>query len=431
MMNRLRRILMSLDQATSDGEVDVNISPALGDMLGRFYRAHTNELYADFVIRCRKGHVFKTNRMFACILFDTIKTKVSQAAFSEAEKRFFLMDTVHIWELKELIAVMCGQKKCVKVSLMLRLLRIARRYLVPECMLNALVASSIRLVKDQAAALQQEQAELKDEFEMDQLEHFRTVKASAGEPMLYGYTDDDLSKAGAQTATIGSYYVYTEGSVGFRAAALVVSEVTDQKVFVRFYDGRTSDDVVKKVELASLSVLLNFSHVKPATIYPFTIREGGGSLVRGGIIPLIGDTSVCAAHIGHFCVRVRVLINDSNTALILGIHDAHSLFILKDGLLDTLRIDDPEDQWELIGSINAGDQVERLMQYTNLIVHACHPKARYPNLSDDVPSQLENGQFYGCVFDEPGGPMAVLLLSSDGVDSVDVCFFNTTPCIYK
>jgi hypothetical protein len=442
--NRLRRMLMSLDQATSDTKVDVDISPALGDMLGRFYRAHANGICADFVIRCRNGRVFKTNRMFACMLFDTIKAKVSQTAFSEEERKFFLMDTVYLWELKELIALMCGQRKRVNVSSMLRLLRIARRYLVPEYMLNALVASSFRLVEDQLAALEKEEAAVKDACDTTRLEYLWTVKGCEEEPTWFGYTGDDLSKADKDTVRIGYYYFYMEPSSMFQsevcAAALVVSEVAaDQKVFVRFYDHTIGMALIKEVELASLHFLSNLSHVKPATIYPFSRQEDDEIVnlrdVAHDIIPLIGDTGVCASKIGYFCVRVDRRYAESNTALILGVRDAHSLFILRDGEVDILRIDNPADEWEVVGSILAkDDQVERLMQYTEVILHA-DPRTADLNYSADYPTHLEKGQYYGCTLDESGNysryPLSVLLLDSDGVDSVDVCSLWTTPCIFK
>jgi hypothetical protein len=440
--NRLRRMLMALDQATSDTKVDVDISPALGDMLGRFYKAHANGICADFVIRCRNGHVFKTNRMFACMLFDTIKAKVSQTAFSEEERKFFLMDTVHLWELKELIALMCGQRKRVNVSAMLRLLRIARRYLVPEYMLDALVASSSRLVEDQIVALEKEEVVLKDACDKARIEYLWTVEACEEEPTWFGYTGDDLSKADKDKVRIGYYYFYTEPASTFqsevRVAALVVSEVADQHVIIRFYDDTIGMKFIKEVELASLHFLSNFSHVKPATIYPFSRQEDGKIVnlrdVAKERIPLRGDISVCASKIGYFCVRAERRHGESNTALILGVRDAHSIFILKDGRMDILWIDNPDEEWEVVGSISVkADQVERLMQYTELILHADPTPDR--DYSADCPSQLEKGQYYGSTLDEFGlysrYPLAVLLLDSDGVDSVEVCSFWTTPCIFN
>jgi hypothetical protein len=143
---------------------------------------------------------------------------------------------------------------------------------------------------------------------------------------------------------------------------------------------------------------------------------------------------VCASKIGYFCVRADRRHGESNTALILGVRDARSIFVMTDGRVDILWIDNPDEEWVVIGSISVkDDQVERLMQYTEMIIHADPLPLR--DYTEDCPSQLEKGRYYGSTLDEFGGysqySLAVLLLDTDGVDSVEVCSFWTTPCIFN
>jgi hypothetical protein len=431
----LRRMLMSAEAVLDDPVVNVDVSPVVFGMMGRLYKAQGKKRHADFVIHLKDG-ALKTNRLFACTLFDVIATKLESDLVSEPHKAFYIMDDVCLHELKALIGLVCGQTKQMQQEEMLRLLSIGRQYLIPEFLINLLVSDSLQLLLETIAELKREENEMAAVL-VDQYAPPTPL------PKWFGYSKNPLNEAEKAAVKMGQHYCLLEKSavspfdVIAWHGATVISEVQGREAFIRYFDEDLAKTVAKKMDIGSLHLLLNFDGVTPKTVYPANRFIDDVFFRQNEIVQKYIEFDEVDVHrnadkVGHFCVRkVPVDYGDSNIVFFLGVCDEHSIFGLKDGNLVDIKATD----WKIVDSIDP-DYVEDL-QYTQLIVNAVPLRSHDFSLRPTgLPRhELRLGAYYGCIVDGGGTvleePRPVLLLAIEqGGEYVRLLTCNHSPSIY-
>jgi hypothetical protein len=437
MIDMLRRMLMSAEAVLDNTVVDVDVSPVVFGMMGRLYKAQEKMIHADFVIHLKDG-ALKTNRLFACTLFDVIATKLESELVSEPHKAFFIMDDVCLDELKALIGLVCGQTKQMQQEEMLRLLSIGRQYLIPEFLINLLVSDSLQLLLETIAELKREENEVAAVL-VDQYAPPTPL------PKWFGYSKNPLNEAEIAAVKMGQHYCILEKSavspfdVIAWHGATVISEVQGREAFIRYFNEDLAKTVAKKMDIGSLHLLLNFDSVTPKTVYPANRFIDGVFFRQIEIVQEYIEFDEVDVHrnadkVGHFCVRkVPEHDVDSNIVLFLGVCDEHSIFGLKDGYLVNIKA----TEWKIVDSIDPDCVEPNDIQYTQLIVNAVTLRSHEFSLR---PTQLPGhelglGAYYGCIVDGGGTvleePRPVLLLAIEqGGEYVRLLTCNRSPSIY-
>jgi hypothetical protein len=440
MIDMLRRMLMSAEAVLDDTVVDVDVSPVVFGMMGRLYKAQGKKRHADFVIHLKDG-ALKTNRLFACTLFDVIATKLESDLVSEPHKAFYIMDDVCLHELKALIGLVCGQTKQMQQEEMLRLLSIGRQYLIPEFLINLLVSDSLQLLLETIAELKREENEMATVL-VDQYAPPTPL------PKWFGHSKNPLNEAEIAAVKMGQHFCLLEKSavspfdVIAWHGATVISEVQGRDAFIRYFDEDLAKTVAKKMDIGSLHLILNFDGVTPKTVYPANrfiddVFYRQIEIVQEYIQFDEVDVHINADKVGHFCVReVPEDDGDSNIVLFLGVCDKHSIFALKDGNLVNVKA----TYWKIVDSIDLRYVEPNDIQYTQLIVNAVPLRSHdfSPRPTELRGGELRLGAYYGCIVDGGGTLLEeripVLLLAieegEEGEEYVRLLTCNHSPSIY-
>jgi hypothetical protein len=420
MIDMLNRVLMALDPLIDDPVLVVNISSKLPSQVAQWRHAFEAGSH-DFVIYLMAGRTLNTNRKFACMLFEAIKRK-AEFASSEAERSFYNLDDVQWWELNLLIMVMCGYEAPIRQSTVLRLFSIANEYQAPTPFVKELIAYPSRRVRDDLAVVKNEGDALQEEIQKERMRLFLEYTPPETEPIRFGYTEDSLNADEVRNAKVGMYYCYIpwKPTPRFHYAALLVSDISDGMAYVRFYDKRASNTVVKKVSVESLYTLLNFDNVQPCTLFPTLGRYTTRDLWPRDLVKN-------SPAIGHFVMRRHPEHNELSMALFLGVFRKDLIFVLYDGkvVLEFVRL------WDLVESVR-GDETREKKEHTRLIVNA--PPLPGPCEYRKLDTDVEIGAHYGCTRSPQGhtysNPKIVLCLGIADHFHVNVILCDHTEQVY-
>jgi hypothetical protein len=443
MKEMLHRVLMSADRVLvdeeaewDDVEVDVKISPELGQMMERLYNAQRKKRHMDFSIYLKDDAVLKTNSLFACTLFDVVQTKLSSKGVKEDHKIFFVMPDEELSELQALIGLVCGQITRMKKSLLHRLLAIARKYLMPEFLFYPLVGGELRRTLKQIAELEKVRKKVKNELWEERLKQYFEVQPEKAQPRLYGYSIEKMPNAG--DVQIGKHFcrmgrLWTSHEWH---AVLVVSMVENGKVFVR-YGGH-----VKEVDISSLRFLLDFDGIQPCTVFPAAIMMGDAyysvdRVIRKPIEFIGDDVHNYADKIGHFCVRTQRMGDESDTVLFLGVRDNYSIYALQNGQVVHIQVIGTTRDWVLVDSIDPCFVTPLYLDLTARILRA-HSLPHYEiELDPDGDAEFHEERYYGCFLNEIGTRLTqyrlvTLLKAATPFDPLaHVLSYDKYPCMYR
>jgi hypothetical protein len=438
MIDMLRRILMSLDTVEGknlrardgprwlspsfdemykrgvrfhhdlpdDPELVVDVSPLLRGIQDSFSAAYA-KTPADFTFQLQDGDILETNSTFACMLFAPVQGKVSATCFSSEQRSFYNLDGVSLSDLTSLIELMCGRMPKIKLSAMLHLLSICREYLVPELVLNELVACTLRRVLHDLDYMKDQGLELERRMRIDQVTHFMQYKAKKTPPVHFGYSARTLSTAEIDAVQIGEYYCYVRDSIvsdnNFSAswfAALVVSEKKGRYAFIRY------DNIVKEVDLGSLHLILNFDNVEPKTAIPITRLNGSECVDASSIVASVTTFGSNAGDyedkIGHFCVlrsmkRPEEKNSMTTPELFLGVFDDHTIFVLRNGCVRKRYVGClGMYRCLLVHSLREDGEAAHHMRQTRLIVGVSSLEHRTKSAS----TVIKEGEYCHCITDE-------------------------------
>jgi hypothetical protein len=314
------------------------------------------------------------------------------------------------------------------------LFEIARQYLMPEFLYYPSVGGELQRTLEEIAQLKTERERLNTELTAERLREYWRVPPVEDLPREYG-----CSMEGVPTdadVTIGKYFCMLGRSGAYPYewhAVLVVDVVVDQKTFVRCGQ-------VKEVHISSLRFLLNFDNIQPRTVFPAAMMLDEAYFPVNRVIRETtefngADANAFADKVGHFCVRKTRRNGESNTILLVGIRDGHSLYALQDGRI--VQVSLPTEEWVLVDSIESVFETPLRLNLTAEIVRA-RPIPNYQvEIDEEFDGRFHVGSFYGCHLHEDGTRlgqyrMVTLLMAATAEDPLAHVFSHDTyPCMYR
>ena len=302
--------MMTEDECMESRSVVRLVMPTSG--FSSLYELNSNSVFQDFAISCKNGGIYRTNRFFACFLFEGVPKDMSD---------------VSLPDLSEMISMLCSCELRLQVRDLKRYVDIANRYKfwkpVRLVLSRGLQVSISRELRD----IEHESERFMSDLDAQRRAQLLFTRPRKPFPRRYYFTHDVVAEP-----VIGVYYLERRDhrpQVVLCAGSVTVSVESDLYV--------VCGGVVRVCMRRHLCEILDFDQVKAAVGYPIYTQLRTGTRLGPGMdqSDFIGRVYMCdlsAVDTRRFLEGIIIV------ALFLGSASGEEAFVWIDSRVALVRL---------------------------------------------------------------------------------------------